>query len=228
MKAGTAEDKTRHDREGKTCLTVRSGEDTARKLALLRGACSTGIGNSDRAMLVALALGLPVTSHVDETAIAHLGKMVGLLKLSAVTFRPGINLNVNALISRIEKIRHVLLHGRSGTERSVNKIDVEDTGKKTKRIGFYVDAIQRAEIKRNASKAGLSVAGYLRALVDKKEITSRLSLESTEEIRCLGALIRAAITIEEERQDGQPAEDIIRLLAEADNLLRRIETEVRQ
>ena len=228
MKRATAEqDSQRAYRNDKSCFSALLPQKTADKLTMI----STATGCGPRKICLALMRGDSLTTYIDEVAIANLGKGIGLLKLAAVTFAPAVKLDINTPLHRIEKIRRELIHGQKAITRTPNREPEERGSRHGRKISFYLTAHERRQFETASKEAGFASAGaYIRSLIHRKEITSRLSYKLVNEIREAGAIVRAVIAVEEQRDktSGEPAFDIQNVIKKYDALLQIVEQELKK
>jgi hypothetical protein len=217
--ATDAADRTRSYRKDKTHFSVNLDGEASAKLSALRMSCHVEGHNSDRAFILALVMNRPITTGVDEAASTYLGNLYGLLKLAAKTFAPTIKLNIDYALWRIEKIRAEIRRG-SG-ERKINEV-VPDNGKAIRTVSFRLTQEERSALAAASRQAGMTAAAYIRDVIKRREIKSRISTRDVEDIRQIGLLLRAAITTEENRESGEPHEEIERLVRATERLLVRV------
>ena len=217
----------RAHRRVRTCVSTRFAPVEHQKLTALRTFTTTKKGNSATAIVTALIRSEPLTAKVDETAFGLLGKNIGMWKLAASIFpRP---LKIDSVINAIEILRAKLLHSPTAPRVSHYINSVPLVGQR--RMGFYLLKEDHRRLSILAAEAGLSRAAYIRAAIMGKEITSRLSLTTANEIRETGLLVMAAINAEKQRQAGGEHGDsdggILVLLNHYKKLLMQIREELK-
>ena len=192
-------DSIRAHRRVRACVSTRFASVERQKLTALCSFATTKNGNSATAIVTALIRNEPLTARVDEIAFGLLGKNIGMWKLAASVFpRP---LKIDSVIHAIEILRAKLLHGPTAPRVSNHINSRPFTG--PYRMGFYLLHEDHQRLSFLASEAGISRSTYIRAAVMNKEITSRLSLTTANEIRETGLLVMSAIRAEQQRQaDG--------------------------
>lgn len=191
-------DAIRAYRHARVCVSVRFAPDENEKRKTLCSFVTTRQGNSTTAIVRALVSSDPITAKVDESVYGLLGKNIGLLKLAATVFP--IRLPVDPIIRAIEALRAKILHAPTAPRTSARLIPSPYSRSRGHRMSIHFPIGEYTRLSELAALAGMSRSAYIRALVTNKEITSRISLSTANEIKAVGTLLLAFINAEKERQ----------------------------